>query len=93
MEISPIAFFSSPFKTKFGIPRQSGIVEDVVGAWCSTYSAQISSGLVKLLYPDGKMTVEPLKQTADSATTPTRRDISIPFLSRYAPRAWEAMRG
>ena len=31
MEISPIAFFSSPFKTKFGIPRQSGIVEDVVG--------------------------------------------------------------
>lgn len=31
MEISPIAFFSSPFMTKFGIPRQSGIVEDVVG--------------------------------------------------------------
>ena len=31
MEIIPIAFFRSPFITKFGIPRQSGIVDDVEG--------------------------------------------------------------
>lgn len=29
--MTPIAIFHSPFKTKFGIPRQSGVVEDVRG--------------------------------------------------------------
>ncbi len=29
--IEPVAFFRSPFSTKFGIPRQSGIVEDLGG--------------------------------------------------------------
>lgn len=31
MFIEPIAFFQSPFTTKFGIPRQSGIVEQLTG--------------------------------------------------------------
>ena len=31
MEIQPIAWFESPFPTKFGIPRQSGLVPDLTG--------------------------------------------------------------
>ncbi|WP_028902049.1 tRNA (N6-threonylcarbamoyladenosine(37)-N6)-methyltransferase TrmO [Prevotella sp. P6B4] len=31
MEIQPIAHFESPFPTKFGIPRQSGLVPDLTG--------------------------------------------------------------
>lgn len=31
MEIEPIAFFRSPFTSKFGIPRQSGLVEGLRG--------------------------------------------------------------
>ncbi len=31
MEINPIAIFHSPFKEKFGIPRQSGVVEGLTG--------------------------------------------------------------
>ena len=31
MEIQPIAHFESPFSTKFGIPRQSGLVPDLTG--------------------------------------------------------------
>lgn len=31
MEILPIAHFESPFSTKFGIPRQSGLVPDLTG--------------------------------------------------------------
>lgn len=31
MEIEPIAFFRSPFATKFGIPKQSGLVENLHG--------------------------------------------------------------
>ena len=31
MEIQPIAFFESPLKTKFGIPRQSGLVDELPG--------------------------------------------------------------
>ena len=31
MNIEPIARFRSPFKSKFGIPRQSGLVEEVEG--------------------------------------------------------------
>lgn len=31
MEIEPIAFFRSPFATKFGIPKQSGLVETLSG--------------------------------------------------------------
>lgn len=31
MEIEPIAFFRSPFTSKFGIPRQSGLVERLRG--------------------------------------------------------------
>ncbi len=31
MEIVPIAVFRSPFKSKFGIPKQSGLVEDIEG--------------------------------------------------------------
>lgn len=31
MEIKPIAYFCSPFSTKFGIPRQSGLVESLRG--------------------------------------------------------------
>ena len=31
MEIKPIAVFRSPFKTKFGVPRQSGLVGELHG--------------------------------------------------------------
>lgn len=31
MEIQPIAFFHSPMKSKFGIPRQSGLVSELTG--------------------------------------------------------------
>lgn len=31
MEIQPIAYFESPFTTKFGIPRQSGLVPTLTG--------------------------------------------------------------
>lgn len=31
MQIKPIAYFHSPLTSKFGIPRQSGVVEDLVG--------------------------------------------------------------
>ncbi len=31
MEIEPIGYFKSPFTTKFGIPRQSGIVKKIRG--------------------------------------------------------------
>lgn len=31
MEIEPIAYFKSPFSSKFGIPRQSGVVEELRG--------------------------------------------------------------
>ena len=30
-EIKPIAFFHSPFTSKFGIPRQSGLVDGLRG--------------------------------------------------------------
>ncbi len=32
MDIQPIAYFRSPFGTKFGIPRQSGLVEKLEGS-------------------------------------------------------------
>lgn len=31
MEIEPIAYFRSPFATKFGVPKQSGLVENLHG--------------------------------------------------------------
>lgn len=31
MEINPIAYFHSPFSSKFGIPKQSGLVEELEG--------------------------------------------------------------
>ena len=31
MEIQPIAIFHSPFSSKFGIPKQSGLVEELEG--------------------------------------------------------------
>ena len=31
MKISPIAKFESPLKSKFGIPRQSGLVSELTG--------------------------------------------------------------
>ena len=31
MQLKPIAYFRSPLTSKFGIPRQSGVVEDLVG--------------------------------------------------------------
>ena len=31
MNIHPIAYFRSPFSSKFGIPKQSGLVEELEG--------------------------------------------------------------
>lgn len=40
MEIKPIAYFRSPLKTKFGVPRQSGIATQLTGSvvMCSEWS-------------------------------------------------------
>lgn len=40
MEIEPIAYFVSPYQSKFGIPRQSGLVDGVVGVIQFTDSYQ-----------------------------------------------------
>jgi tRNA (Thr-GGU) A37 N-methylase len=32
MEIRPIAYFRSPMTSKFGIPRQSGLVSELTGS-------------------------------------------------------------
>lgn len=39
MNIEPIAYFHSPFHTKFGIPKQSGLVEELEGSivFCPEY--------------------------------------------------------
>lgn len=39
MHITPIAYFRSPFVSKFGIPRQSGIIESLEGevVFCQPY--------------------------------------------------------
>lgn len=31
MEIKPIAHFRSPFKSKFGVPKQAGLVAELEG--------------------------------------------------------------
>ena len=31
MKIEPVAYFQSPFQSKFGIPRQSGLVDKIIG--------------------------------------------------------------
>lgn len=31
MDIQPIAYFESPLKSKFGVPRQSGLVAELTG--------------------------------------------------------------
>ena len=38
MEIKPIAYFRSPMKSKFGIPRQSGLVSELTG--CIVFEPQ-----------------------------------------------------
>ena len=39
MNIEPIAYFRSPFHSKFGIPKQSGLVEELEGSivFCPEY--------------------------------------------------------
>lgn len=39
MDIEPIAYFHSPFHSKFGIPKQSGLVEELEGSivFCPEY--------------------------------------------------------
>ena len=39
MQIEPIAYFHSPFHSKFGIPKQSGLVEELEGSivFCPEY--------------------------------------------------------
>lgn len=39
MNIEPIAYFHSPFQSKFGIPKQSGLVEELEGSivFCPEY--------------------------------------------------------
>ncbi|MCK9344130.1 MAG: tRNA (N6-threonylcarbamoyladenosine(37)-N6)-methyltransferase TrmO, partial [Massilibacteroides sp.] len=32
MNIQPIAYFHSPFTSKFGVPKQSGLVKDIEGS-------------------------------------------------------------
>lgn len=42
VSLAPVAVFSGPLKGKFGLPRQSGLVEDLVGyvEFCSPYRSR-----------------------------------------------------
>ena len=53
MNIEPIAYFHSPFHSKFGIPKQSGLVEELEGSivFCPEYrNADALRGLDELDY-------------------------------------------
>lgn len=53
MNIEPIAYFHSPFHSKFGIPKQSGLVEELEGSivFCPEYrNADALRGLDKFDY-------------------------------------------
>jgi tRNA-Thr(GGU) m(6)t(6)A37 methyltransferase TsaA len=45
MKIEPIAFFQSPFTSKFGVPRQSGLIADLPGRIVLTGSYRDSDAL------------------------------------------------
>lgn len=45
MKIEPIAFFKSPLSSKFGIPRQSGLVQDLPGSIVFTDAFHDAEGL------------------------------------------------
>ena len=45
MKIEPIAFFQSPFTSKFGVPRQSGLIADLPGRIVLTGSYHDSDAL------------------------------------------------
>lgn len=53
MNIEPIAYFHSPFHSKFGIPKQSGLVEELEGSivFCPEYrNADVLRGLDEFDY-------------------------------------------
>lgn len=53
MNIEPIAYFHSPFHSKFGIPKQSGLVEELEGSivFCPEYrNADALRGLDEFVY-------------------------------------------
>lgn len=53
MNIEPIAYFHSPFHSKFGIPKQSGLVEELEGSivFCPEYrNADAQRGLDEFDY-------------------------------------------
>ena len=53
MNIEPIAYFHSPFHSKFGIPKQSGLVEELEGSivFCPEYrNADALRGLYEFDY-------------------------------------------
>lgn len=53
MNIEPIAYFHSPFHSKFGIPKQSGLVEELEGSivFCPEYrNADALRGLDEFFY-------------------------------------------
>ena len=50
MEIEPVAFFRSPFATKFGIPKQSGLADTLRGTIetstiCGLYGNSLPIGM------------------------------------------------
>jgi tRNA (Thr-GGU) A37 N-methylase len=45
MKIEPIAFFQSPFTSKYGVPRQSGLIADLPGRIVLTGSYRDSDAL------------------------------------------------
>lgn len=45
MQIEPIAYFHSPFASKFGIPRQSGVVEELRGEICFAREYRVKEAL------------------------------------------------
>ncbi len=73
MNITPIATFHSPFKEKFGIPRQSGLVEKLTGRITFLPEFQNPDGLRGLEEFDYIWLIWEFSANKHTATSPTVR--------------------
>lgn len=73
MKIEPIAHFQSPFTSKFGIPRQSGIVKEVKGTVVFTKAYAQSEALRGLEEYDYLWLIWGFSENLEAAKHPTVR--------------------
>lgn len=73
MNIEPIAHFQSPFTSKFGIPRQSGIVKEVKGTVVFTKAYAQSEALRGLEEYDYLWLIWGFSENVEAAKHPTVR--------------------